>query len=273
MEEMTCPHIERPTPLTLRALTIKLVLMLQRYNVFYCFNTRKHKFFDVDSLKCLPRTLFEELTSFSKFSGSFAAVDGMQTFWRIDKDKDGSRSTSHLETYAFDWGGSYSIPLDFEDYPYSPYFQPKRTRFFMDICRKFYSNVYYFAEVITFSQDPTSFYTKKDLTFADSHCPSRPTQNFFENGKWTSLYWTLPTFPWSTSDVNEMIVNCLTLKLDYSENFYFEDGFLIFEEQKFLESSESVEYCCITKYRLKKIPYTALWPLDHNFIQLLISSE
>ena len=138
------------------------------------------------------------------------------------------------------------------------------------ICRKFYNNVYFFAEVITFSQDPTSFYNKKDWTFADSHCAGRPTQNFFENGKWTSLYWALPTFPQSSSDVNEMLKNCLTLKLNYSEKFYFQDGFLIFEEQKFLESSESVEFCCITKYRLKKMPYTALFPLDHNFIQQLM---
>ena len=267
---MTRPQTGHRTPLTLRALTMKLVLMLQRYNVFYCFSTRKHKLFDVDSLKYLPRTLSEDIASFSKLFGSFTSVHGIQTVWRIDK-KVGSPSISYLEGFVFDWGGSYNTPLNFEDYPYSPYFQPKPNKFFIDICKKFYPNMFYFAEVTTFSQDPTSFYNKRDLTFYDSNSPSSPTQNFFENGKWTSLYWSLPRFPKSSSDVNEYIVNCLTCKLDYSEHFYFEGEFLIFEEHKFLEISESVEFCCITKYRLKKMPYSALWPLDHNFIEQLIS--
>ena len=142
VEEMTCPHTARPTPPTLRALAMKLVLMLQRYNVFYCSGTGRHKVFSVDSLKCLPKTLSDELISFSKFSGSFAAVDGMQTVWRLDKDKkERSQSINLLETYAFDWEGSFTLPLDFADYPYFPYFQPKRNRFYMDICRMYFPEV------------------------------------------------------------------------------------------------------------------------------------
>ena len=137
---MPHPHTDRLTPPTLRSLTMKVVLLMQRFNGFYCFNTRKLKVFDVDSLKYLPRTLSEELTSFSKLHGSFTAVDGTQSIWKMEK-QDKSHSITPLDFYEFNWGGSYTLELDFEDYPYSAYFQPKRTRFYMDIRRKSYKNL------------------------------------------------------------------------------------------------------------------------------------
>ena len=248
-------------PPTLKSLSMKVILLCQRaYLNFHptCLPAKEKNLEFQNSLH-LPKTISDELFSFFNLSGSFVALDGLQMFWR----KEGNIVTpTHF--YVFDWEGRYTEGLDFENYPFTPYFQPEKFRFYMDISHNFSSNPDYFGTAVKYSMNPDCYHSSSNLTFKNSHNPFSPTQNFPEDGKWINSSWKLTDFmPDKVSDINEFITKSLSLKLDHLDRYYHDGEFLIFEQQKNHEISQNVEIMCITKYKLQRLPDMPLWPLNH----------
>lgn len=258
-KQMQLPMTSSLSPPTLRSLAMKVVLWCQILYVKHSSACKviKNKFYEFQNSIRIPKTLSDDILSFSNMFGTFTALNGIQTIWREE-----SGASEIIHYFEFDWEGSYTETLNFETYPFAPYFYPEKYRFYMDICHKFNDDS--FGEAIIYSMDPSSYYSCSNLTFKNSHNPFCMTQNFPEGNKWTKLSWKLPDLmPDKTLPPHEFLKKALTFKMGYAERYYFDGDFLIFEQQKNHQISENIDFICNTKYKMEKLPYFPLWPLQH----------
>ena len=117
---MQLPMTSSLSPPTLRSLAMKVVLWCQILYVKHSSACKviKNKFYEFQNSIRIPKTLSDDILSFSNMFGTFTALNGIQTIWREE-----SGASEIIHYFEFDWEGSYTETLNFEWYIWRNHYQ------------------------------------------------------------------------------------------------------------------------------------------------------